>query len=218
MIRSKKCPECGRRGFHRPRMDHTLQSKTCSTCKGQGTAKRELPKFRQRIGAVAVLAITLLLVPTASAAYTTIDDFDDNDIVEYSGDDGAFSTNSSRAYSGPYSLTKSSNDASFTAIYNTTQSIDTSVKVNVSCRYYFDGTGERGGCGLFSSDGNGGYITYIDPIAGAFKIGKLSSTSSYESTLVRTSNLSISQGWYQSVLQKDGDTYTAWLIDSNGTV
>jgi hypothetical protein len=168
-----------------------------------------------------LLFFVVFFVGQASAATTVLDTFT-SDLSNYAGQTGSFGINNSFGYDDTNSLEKTGADA-WESIYSTDGEI-TSSPVNISCRIYYTGSERnRGGCGLWSSDGSGGYIAYfqddINTGVNQLILRSMSDTSSSGSKIAETPTGAFTLNddtWYKIVLEKNQSTYTTWLFDGSG--
>ena len=151
---------------------------------------------------------------------STIDDFEDNDISEYSGDTGQFSTQTGTVESGTYALetTGSGYDTMFS-----TSGLDTYPQQGDTFEYYFrfGSAGSEGGM-AFAYDGSGQeyYRIYVSD-GQKFEINKWVAGS--DSTIAGgASQLSSDNGtgeWFRAEVEwNDGDSdIVAHIYDSTDT-
>jgi len=158
---------------------------------------------------------------TQSSSSTTgivLDDFEDGDISEYSGNTADFSAITSNSYSGSYGVRKTSNRGTSTRIYNSSFSYDidgNNITIRVRPNEF---STDFAGVGWSTSAGSG-YYAGIHTGSSYFGIDKYTgSTGNTDGTLASESLNVTLDNWYKIVLNKDGSTYTAWLLDDAGNV
>ncbi|MEK7462460.1 MAG: DUF2341 domain-containing protein [Patescibacteria group bacterium] len=168
--------------------------------------------------------------PTATSSasvdntFLAADDFEDNDITEYSGQTTLFGTAGTFAYDGAYGLDNAGdegNRANLGGIYRTDQTINQGETI----RYwqYIDTAAGDDTCTKFavqSGSPNNNYSVCVGQFGvDRFALAENAIENDTSGTVLASSTVSYSNGWYEiEVVWETDDDIIASLYDSTGTL
>jgi hypothetical protein len=165
---------------------------------------------------------------SSTAVFPLVDDFEDGDIAEYSGDTGLFTVSGVTVYGGSQGLDNTSNESqrATDGIYRT----DVSVSQGEIIRYmqYVDTTAGSGDevCTMFGVQAPGSDNNNYGVCLEQFGTDRISLVRDVESTdtyggvtILATSTVSFSTGWYEIEIDwQTNDVIDVTLFNSSGSV
>lgn len=184
-----------------------------------------LPASAQAVVYMYYGSTTAALASNGAATFDVFDDYEDNNITEYSGDTGLFTTVTSPVYGGTYALRPSNTSG------RTTDGIfrfDDPVSQGQMIRYmqYVD-TGAGSGdepCTIFGVQSPGttnqNYAVCLEQFGtDRISIAENVSDNDTSGTVLASSTVSYSTGWYEVEIDwRTNNTITAALYNSAGTL